>query len=165
MKRVLIFLAMVPNMLSAQSSVKLNTFLEQRAVYFTSDRVTIAGFGAGVGTQATWDNSLVAQADAGLLWGNGNSIPMRVMIGFQRDGRWSPAVLGTFCLFWGQRTERLSETGQRPIIPVWAAGILIAPLRYGATEGTVSALEIGCGIGPYKGLNLELTILSAGMVW
>jgi hypothetical protein len=100
-----------------------------------------------------------------LLWGNGNVMPARIAIGIQRDGRWSPAILGTLSLFLGQRTEMLSESGERPAIPVWAIGLLAAPLRFESSLGYVSVLEVGYGFGPDGGRNIELTVLAMSVRW
>lgn len=119
-----------------------------------------AGFSASL-----WNKLLIAQADAGILWGNGNVVPTRLAFGVQLDGTWSPAILGTVSLLSGQRTEILSESGQRPAIPVWAVGLLAAPLRFEGSWGLASALEFGYGVGPDNGRNLELTLLSIGTRW
>ena len=56
-----------------------------------------AGFSASL-----WNKLLIAQADAGILWGNGNVVPTRLAFGVQLDGTWSPAILGTVSLLSGQ---------------------------------------------------------------
>lgn len=106
-----------------------------------------------------------APDDASILWGNGNAVSTRLALGYQRDGRWTPVIFGTFGLLWGQRTEVLSETGRRPAAPVWVVGLRTAPLRFESTRGYVSALELGYGVGPDRGRSLEVTLLAAGVRW
>jgi hypothetical protein len=139
--------------------------LQQTALYFSSDRVTMGGMGPGAGAQIIWRKNYLAQTDFSVLWANGNAFSTRLAAGYQKNGTWAPAMLAAFGLLWGQRTETLSETGQLPPAPVWFIGIRGAPLRFQGSFGYASALELGCGIGPDHGLNLEVTILSAGFNW
>ncbi len=139
--------------------------LQQTGVYFSSERVTIGGLGFGGGVQCAWDKHFIAQADASILWGNGNAFATRAAMGYQREGSWRPAILGTFELLWGQRTEVLNKAGLRPPAPVWVVGIRGAPLRFEGAVGHASALEIGYGFGPDGGRSIELTILAAGVRW
>ncbi len=163
MKNILFLVVLLPSVLSAQPGVSWSAFIQERGLYFRSERVTMAGVGADAGIQAVWNGSYIAQADAGILWGNGNAVPVRLGFGLQKEGNWSPAVMATFSLLCGDRTEILSKTGLRPIVPIWTAGILVAPLRYERSFGTFSVLEFGTGIGPYRGISFELTLLSAGV--
>lgn len=162
-----IFLAVLlfSTSLESQPAIEWTPLLQQSLVYFSSDRVTIGGLGIGAGVRFVHKKNLVAQTDASILWANGNAIATRLAIGYQRDGRWTPAIFGTFNLLWGQRTEVLSSMGQRPVAPVWAVGLRGAPLRFQNLRGYVSALEVGYGIGPDQGTSLELTILAAGIRW
>lgn len=167
MKRLLVLILLLPCTVTAQDnpSITWTTILQQRTAYYVSDHVVMVGSGAGAGAQIILNSSIVGQVDVGILWGNGNVVPMRLAVGFQRDGHWSPAILSTFSLLLGQRTELLSESGQRPRIPVWALGLLAEPLRFEGSQGYASAFEIGCGIGPDAGLNLDLTLLTVGIRW
>jgi hypothetical protein len=150
----------------AEPKLNLTPVLHQTAAYFSSDRVTLAGMGFGGGFQMRYGKTLVAQTDANILWINGNAVSARLALGVQREGRWQPALFVTFDLLWGQRTEVLSATGQRPAIPVWVIGIRGTPLRFSGLHGTASTLELGYGIGPDQGRMLEITILSAvGWHW
>ena len=81
---------------------------------------------------------------------------------YQRSATWSPALLGTFTLLWGQRTELLSSSSEQPPSPVWVLGVRLAPLRFEGPAGFVSALEFGYGFGPDRGLAIDLTVLSVG---
>ncbi len=138
MKKVFALLLLLPCVLAAQEvrPVEWSTFVKQKALYFTSDHVTIAGLGGGLGMQAVWNGWLVSHADVCVLWGNGNVVPVQVAVGVQREGRWSPAAFATFSLLAGQRTETLTRAGERPAVPSWAVGVLLAPLRFEAAWGT-----------------------------
>jgi hypothetical protein len=139
--------------------------LQQTGMYFSSDRVTVSGLGIGAGARLVWRKVFVGQADMSILWGSGNALASRLSVGMQRQGTWSPAFLGTFALLWGQRTEVLTPQGERPPSPVWVLGVRIAPLRFEGPGGSVSALELGYGIGPDRGVALEATILTVGVRW
>ncbi len=166
MKKTII-LVMLLNAVSAnaQPSMKWTPLLQQTVLYFSSDRVTMGGLGIGAGAQFVWNQKFIGQTDASILWANGNAIATRLAFGYQRDGLWKPAILATFGLLWCQRTEVLSETGERPASPVWVVGLRGAPVRFNNSHGYVSALELGYGIGPDRGTSLEITILSAGLKW
>lgn len=166
MKKAIIFVILLISVSAkAQPSIRWTPFLQQTTVYFVSDRVTLAGLGIGAGAQFVWKKNFATQTDASILWANGNVVTTRLAFGYQREGQWQPAILATFSLLWGQRTEVLSETGQRPAAPVWVIGLRGAPLRFESSRGYVSALEPGYGIGPDHGIGLELTILAAGLSW
>jgi hypothetical protein len=167
MKGLLALFLIVPSVLTAQEPGSLiwSVCAKQKALYFSSDHVTMAGVGGGVGLQMVWNEWLIARADANILWGNGNTLPVQVAVGVQRHGRWSPAVLTTFSILAGQRTEILTQTGQRPPFPVWAIGVLLIPLRFEGAWGYASTLELGAGLGPDSGLNLEVALLTVGVRW
>lgn len=166
MTRLLVLLVLVaPVTAAAGPAVEWTPFVQQTAAYYSSDTVTAGGAGIGAGVRAAAGGNLVAQADAGVLWGNGNSVTTRLALGYQRAGRWTPALYGTFGLYWGHRTEVLTRSGERPAIPVWVAGVRVAPLRFSGGPAAVSALELGYGAGPDDGRNIEVTILSADFRW
>lgn len=164
-KIVILFVLLFSYSLNARPSIRWIPLVQQTVAYFSSDRITMGGLGFGVGSQFIIGKHFIAQADAGLLRANGNAVNTRLAFGYQLDGRWQPAILATFNLFWGQRTEILSESGQRPTSPVWVAGFRLAPVRFSGARAQVSALELGYGMGPDRGVNLELTILSVGIGW
>lgn len=149
----------------AESALVWTPFVQQTGMYFSSERVTMGGAGIGVGAQLTWKKNWIAQTDANLVWGNGNAVSTRLALGYQREGRWQPAILSTFDLLWGQRTEVLSDSGERPAAPVWVVGLRGMPLRFTGPRGYVSALEFGYGVGPDAGYCLEFTVLTAGIRW
>jgi hypothetical protein len=147
----------------AQKSLTFSPLIQQCGMYYSSDRVTADGVGFGLGVHALHRTGIAAQADVSILWLNGNSIPVRLAVGYQRKGAWTPAVYATIDAIAGQRTQVLAEDGTKPPAPAWSFGIRITPLKFKTAYGFISALELGCGAGPYKALNLELTILSAGI--
>ena len=149
----------------AEPSLVWTPLAQQTGTYFSSDRVTMGGAGVGIGAQLSWMQNVIAQTDANILWGNGNAVSTRLALGYQRTGRWQPAILGTFNLLWGQRTEALSDSGKRPAAPIWVTGVRGTPLRFAGPRGYISALEFGYGIGPDAGYCLEFTLLTAGIRW
>ncbi len=165
MKRLFLLGAILTSTLAFGQTLNWTPLLQQNGIYYSSERVTAGGLGIGAGVRFDNGAHLVGQTDFSLLWINGNAVSTRFALGYQRDGRWSPALLGTFGLLFGQRTEILSETGERPKTPVWILGLRAAPLSFQGERGFVSALEVGYGFGPYKGTSLEVTILSAGIRW
>ncbi len=167
MKNMIILALLIPMSLSAggDSSMVVSTHVQQRALYFTSDRVTMMGIGPAIGAQAIWDDRYIAQTDIAILWANGNCVPVRFGFGIQSSGDWSPAVMGTVSLLWGQRTEVLTASGIRPDVPVWAVGIAVTPLRFRGSFGYASAFELGFGLGPDNGLCFDVNVLSIGFRW
>lgn len=166
MKKMMM-LAMLVFAVSANSRPTLTwtPLLQQTSLYFSSDRVTMAGVGAGAGVSFTYKQYFVAQGDVNVLWANGNAIVTRLAFGYKRNGFWAPSFAGTFGILSGHRTEILSRTGKRPAAPFWLVGLRGSLLRFENSQSFVSVLELGCGVGPDNGLNMELTILSAGVRW
>jgi hypothetical protein len=80
-------------------------------------------------------------------------------------GKWNPAAMAAFNLLWGQHTEVITGEGERPSMPVWVAGLRITPLRFELPKGFISVLELGYGLGPYKGNCYELTLINTGARW
>jgi hypothetical protein len=147
----------------AQENFTWTPFLQQTGMYYSSDNITSEGFGLGLGLHMLHKSQIAAQADINILWGNGNAVTTRFAAGYQRKGTWAPAVYGTLNLIWGQRTEILSEFGQHRPAPIWVPGIRMCPLKFQTKYGYVSALELGYGFGPDKGMSLEFSILSVGI--
>jgi len=164
-KNFLLALLLLSIPAQAKSNIAYKPLLQQTILYFASDRITMGGFGMGAGVQCMLKEHFVAQTDASLLWANGNAISTRLALGYQRCGTWTPAIMATAGLLWGQRTEILDDRGRRPNSPVWVVGLRGALLRFANKRGCVSALEAGYGAGPYRGSCLELTILAAGLHW
>lgn len=164
-KRILFSTLLLWATVQAEPSITWSPCIQQPIMYFSSDRVTMGGMGIGVGTRFERGKHLIGQTDANIFWANGNAVSTRLALGYQRDGRWKPALLGTFNLLWGQRIEVLSPTGQRPVTPVWVIGLRCMPLHFKSLRGFASALEIGYGISPDHGMLLEISILTAGFYW
>ncbi|NCA77239.1 MAG: hypothetical protein EOM90_12980 [Alphaproteobacteria bacterium] len=158
---ILLILCTLPS--GAQKNLTFSPLIQQCGMYYSSDRITADGVGLGLGLHLLHRTGLAVQTDVNLLWLNGNSIPIRVAIGYQRSGRWTPAAYLTVDAIVGQRTQFLSETGAKPPVPAWSFGVRVAPLKFRTAKGFLSALELGVGIGPDRALNLELTLLSAGI--
>ena len=148
---------------AAQTSVRWMPYMQQNGLYFSSDHITSAGAGIGLGLAAGVGNHFLAQADVNIYWINGNAVSTRLAAGYKRSGSWAPAVLGNVSLLWGGRTEVLLEDGQRPVSPVAVPGLRIAGLRFENDKGFVSALELGFGFGPYRGACTEVSLLSVGV--
>jgi hypothetical protein len=149
----------------AQQRLEWTPYLQMTGSYYTSERLTHDGVGAGIGVSVVIDSQFVAQTDMNLLWLNGNAVSNRLALGYQKKGRWTPAILATFGLLWGSRTEVVSESGERPPSPVWVIGARLAPLKFQLKSGFVSALEFGYGFGPSGGRSLEATLLSIGITF
>jgi hypothetical protein len=149
----------------SQHSFEWTPYLQLTGTYYTSDEVTFDGVGPGAGIVAVVDRHYIAQADMNLLWLNGNAVSNRFAIGYQKKGTWTPAILATFNLLWGSRTEIVNESGERPSSPTWVLGVRIVPLKFELPSGFVSVLEFGYGRGPSKGYCLEATLLSVGITF
>ena len=164
MKRLIIItiLLWVTGQMSAQPGWKLTPYMQQTGMLLSSDRITSSGYGSGLGV-ALSKGHFLAQTDVNLLWTNGNAASNRFAVGIKGKGVWSPALLGTFATNWGDRTEILSETGQRPPSAVWVAGVRIAPLRFEKEKGYLSALEFGYGVGRDNARSLEISLVTIGI--
>jgi hypothetical protein len=149
----------------AQKAFTFAPLIQQCGMYYSSDRVTADGVGFGAGLHLLHRTGLAAQTDVNLLWLNGNSIPVRLAVGYQKKGKWTPAAYLTVDAIFGQRTQVLDETGAKPPVPAWSFGIRIVPLKFTTKSVFISALELGCGMGPDRALNLELSLISAGIVF
>lgn len=147
----------------AQEPVDFIFRIHQTGIYFVSDRISTIGAGLGTGLEIIYDKNIDAQLDANIIWGNGNAASARLALGYKLQGKWSPAIFTTFGLLFGQRTEVLSDNGSRPKNTVWLAGLRINPLRFERGGNYISMLELGYGIGPDNGTNLEIEILSFGI--
>lgn len=149
---------------SNQAPLICMPLLQQPALYLSSDHVTAAGFGAGTGVQCIYQQRWIIQVDINLLWGNGNAVPLRLALGWQKRTahKWTPAGFGTCTLLAGDRTEVIFEDGQRPVSPTPVAVIRLAPLRFVDQKGFASAMELGYGRSASRGTCFELTVLAVG---
>jgi hypothetical protein len=148
---------------NSQEIIRVTPFLHQTGMYYSSDNITSDGFGLGAGVHLLHRSQVAGVADVNILWGNGNAVSTRLALGYEKKGTWTPGIYGTFNLIWGQRVELLSETGEKPPMPAWAAGIRVTPLKFTTKMGYVSALEFGYGSGQEKGMSLEFSVLSIGI--
>lgn len=121
------------------------------------------GAGPGIGLSVGIDKHLLVKSDINIFWVNGNAGSFRVALGYKRNGVWAPAGYVGISTFFGDRTEILLEDGSRPVSPVFALGLQLSPLRFEREKGFVSVLEMGYGMGHYKGKNLEISLLSVGI--
>jgi len=153
----------MPCFLHCLKAKDIKPYVQQNLMFYQSDRITMGGFGGSIGAKAELGEHVFSSAEIGILWANGNAIPTTFSIGYHKSGVWQPAVIGNITLLWGQRTEILNDAGERPIIPLYTAGLKLAPLRYNIKGSVFSTLELGYGIGPYKGSCYSLTVLSANL--
>ena len=136
MKRLFWMTGILAGTVLSKPAIEWKPLLQQTGLYFFSDRITIEGLGAGAGVLVVRGTHLVGQTDINILWGNGNAFSTRIAAGYQRSGHWSPALVASCGLLWGQRTEILAENGERPVTPIWFAGLR-------ATLITTLSLEYG----------------------
>ncbi|MDX9904976.1 MAG: hypothetical protein RBS55_00160 [Bacteroidales bacterium] len=166
MKKILfITIIIATSIFSAHSQDRpgISIFLHQTGMYYSSDNITSEGLGLGIGAHFLHKSQIAGQVDANILWGNGNAITTRIAAGYEKKGKWAPAIYATCNLLWGQRTEILAENGDRPPLPAWAAGVRVTPLKFRTGRGYVSALEFGYCVGPAKAMSLEFSVLSIGI--
>lgn len=156
-------LVVISQNISAQDSLHYLIKFHQTGSYLESDRATLGGFGFGSGLEIDYGKNLTAQLDANILWGNGNAASTRLALGYKFGDNWSPAFFVTYELLFGQRIEVLAGDGSRLPSIVWAAGFRLHPLQFETETNSFSVLEIGYGISPYRGFNLEISILSVGI--
>lgn len=162
MKRTILILIIFiagSNFSFAQNKFVFSPLIQQNGMYYSSENVTSDGYGFGIGLNVLYKDHFAGQADVNLLWLNGNSVPVRIALGYQRKGKWMPAVYGTVNMIFGQRIEILDANGNKPPVPAWSFGIRITPLKFKTKTGYISALEAGYGIGPSKAMVLEVSLL------
>lgn len=146
----------------AQTKIKIIPGFQQSGIYFSSNNITVAGYGMGAGVSFSYKNNFIAQTDMNIYWLNGNALTSRVSAGYKKSGKWAPALYGYFSILYGSHTEVLYEDGSRPAIPVTAVGMRIAPLRFENDKIIFSAFELGYGFGKNGGRCTEITLLSVG---
>jgi len=146
----------------AQKKIKIKPCFQQNGIYFSSNNITVSGYGAGSGVAFGFKNNFIAQTDMNIYWLNGNAFSSRISAGFKKSGRWTPALYGNISLIYGSHTEVLYEDGSRPVIPVTILGMRIAPLRFENDKIILSAFELGYGISKNRGRCTEITLLLVG---
>jgi len=163
-KYVILILFLLSNLfIKAQARLDYTPYFQLGGMYYSSEHITSAGAGPGVGISIGLGKHLLAKSDINMFWVNGNASSFRLALGYRRNGLWAPAgYLGISTIF-GDRTELLFEDGSRPAIPVIAFGLQLSPLRFENEKGFVSVLEVGYGFGNFKGKNMEISVLSIGV--
>lgn len=161
MKYALLFLVLLPLNLLAFSPEFIHPETKQYFIFYQSDQITAGGLGGGLGIQFDINKNVFMESDIGILWGNGNSIPVSITLGIQKDGFWCPALSSSLFVLMGQKTVILDNDGSLPSDFLYAGGIKIHPLRFKSDELKISVLEFGYGLGPYKGSLIYCSILSA----
>jgi hypothetical protein len=145
---------------SAQKKITVSTYLRQGGLYYSSQHITTYGVGIGAGAEIGYGKHWLGQAGFNCYWLNGNTFSNNLQVGYQKPGRWSPAVFGVANVHYGSHTEVLLSDGRRPSFPTISYGIRVAPLRFENRAGTVSLLEIGYGLGKYKASCFEVSLIS-----
>lgn len=144
-------------------SFSIQPVIRQSGLFFSSDRVTIGGIGFGFNANCQLNKNLRLQPEVSVLWANGNAISTLLTFSYHKSGIWQPGSSFTNGLLWGQREEILANNGQRPISPIYIAGLRVSPLTFKTSVGFVSLLEFGGGIGPYHGRFYECNLISIAM--
>lgn len=148
--------------LNAQSDLKWSAVLQQATMFYSSRQISSAGAGMGTGLACTWRKNLTGQADANLYWLNGNAFSIRLALGIQKPGKWSPAVFAGCSMIGGSHTEIILSDGKRPASPVFVPELRLAPLRFRNDRGFVSMLEFGAGFGADNGVLLQMSVIKLG---
>ena len=160
---IVLCLSLLSILVKAQGKVSYTPYFQLGGMYYKSEQITSAGAGPGIGLSIGIDKHLLVKSDVNIFWVNGNAGSFRVALGYKKNGVWAPAgYVGVTSIF-GDRTEILLKDGSRPASPVFALGLQLSPLRFEREKGFVSVLEMGYGIGNYKGKNLEISLLSVGV--
>ena len=150
-----------------EASFQLSAYCLAGADVYLSPARTVGGLGGGCGLRGTLHERFLFQADASYLTLLGNVASVRVGVGVQRRGLYSPAAWVMGGALAGQQLRLLAEPG-RPWVAgpaVWL-GAAVAPLRWRLPRAEVSVLELGMGVGfesPQPGVVLHLGLLSVGV--
>jgi hypothetical protein len=165
MRKILLFIIIVFAGTNSVAQTKRGILpcFQQSGMYYSSEHITSAGYGLGAGLAFNYGKHFVAQTDINIYWLNGNAFSSRLLVGYKKSGKWSPAIYGFFSILYGSHTEVIYEDGRRPEMPVPVIGLRIAPLRFENTKGFVSILEYSSGRGRYKGRLNELSLISIGL--
>ncbi len=137
--------------------------LQQGGMYYKSTHMISTGAGFGVGATMLFSKTLLAQADLGLYWMNGNAIQGRIAFGVRKPGKWAPSVMAGCSIVGGDRTEFImadeKRIGKVKLVPE----VRISPFRFQNALGNVSVAELGLGFGTDQGYLLNFTLLSVGI--
>lgn len=108
---------------------------------------THGGAGGGVGVRVALDRHWLLHGDVAVLWGLGTAGLMRVGAGWQRVGEWAPLVRADVELGFGDRFD-FSADGRLPASAMsLGLGVSVGLLRFQVAGATLSALELGAGVG------------------
>lgn len=147
---------------------RLEVYARSGAAIFMSPARFQGGLGGGFGLRDTVQGRWLLQADvAGFMGITGVGLSARLGAGVQRRGRWRPAARLELAGLFGDRAGVASSAQPRFVSgpALMLAGVL-APLRFGAPEGSVSLFEVGVGTGPDGpgwGLHLSVTLIEVGI--
>lgn len=136
---------------------------------YLSDSRTQGGFGPGIGLRYSLSPMAYIQGDFSHRIMLGNAAEVRVEVGIQRRGLWTPS-LGVFTsALFGDRLTFLDETHPLPSLgPAIAGGVSGSLLRFRDAGVCVSALELDAGIGLEDGLPgflIRMTLVELGLIW
>ncbi|HZH79606.1 MAG TPA: hypothetical protein VEY88_26530 [Archangium sp.] len=146
---------------------QLSVYMPAGAQVYLSNTRTAGGIGGGVGLRDTIQERFIVQLDATYHMMVGNSVVLRAGAGLQRKGIYTPAVLVTLSTFVGDRLTFLTpEHPNVPLVPPYALGLQLAPLRFTYEGMQVSLAEVGIGAGlefPGVGVAYRLGLLEVGI--
>jgi hypothetical protein len=147
----------------AQEKLKWSPFLQQAGLFHAGDGFTTTGYGFGFGANMNYKRHIVFQPDINLFMGNAYAVSNRFALGYQKNGKWCPAVLGTMNVLWGRPSAGPEgPVTDNPLLK-GTLGVRISPLRFETPQGFVSFLELGYGIGKSRGRFFEMTLIKAGI--
>jgi hypothetical protein len=129
---------------------------------------TQGGLGGGVGARLSLDEHWVVQADIATLFGLGVVGLVRAGGGWQRPGRWSPMVRVDLELGFGGSLDFSVEGRLPPRGPTLGLTAAVALLRFVTGRWTISALELGAGLGSdfrTVGFRAGVTLLEVGLAF
>ncbi|HEX5751787.1 MAG TPA: hypothetical protein VFZ09_36545 [Archangium sp.] len=146
---------------------RFSVYLPAGAQVYLSDTRTAGGIGGGVGLRDTFQERFILQVDATYHMLVGNSVVLRAGAGIQRRGVYTPAVLVTLSTFVGDRLTFLTPAHPSvPVVPPYALGLQLAPLRFTYEGMQVSLAEVGIGAGlefPGVGFAYRLGVLEVSI--
>jgi hypothetical protein len=151
---------------TASAPLTVGAYFRTGGAAYLSRAQTAGGLGGGAGARLTFDDRYLLQADLSGLFLLGTSGLLRVSLGLQRQGTWSPALLAQGSVFLGERLRFSAPARPAGVqAPAMALGVALAPLRWVTSAAEVSLLEVGYGFGwdfPGPGAALQLTVLELG---
>jgi hypothetical protein len=142
------------------SGHRLSLYVRPGAGVYLSDARTVAGVGGGIGLRDTIRERFIAQLDVSYLLMAGNVGSVRLGLGMQRPGLWSPAAMVVFQGMFGDRFSFLTPQHPVPVRgPALSVGVSVAPARFTVGDTQVSLLELGIGVGSdFPGLGLAYSV-------